>query len=152
MLNKLEFMEVNMKKSIVVLLSIACICALVGCSAKYVSEVKIDYGESKIYSKEDMDLAIRLIVKEFNTWEGCELHSITYCSDDECNSENIAWMNALQEDNDANEQFTQCIMFKSDFHSPKNGGGAWISDEEYTWQWWLARSDGGEWKLMTWGY
>ena len=27
------------------------------------------------------------------------------------------------------------------------------SDEEYTdWPWWLARSDGGEWKLMTYGY
>ena len=24
---------------------------------------------------------------------------------------------------------------------------------EYTgWQWWLARSNGGKWKLMTWGY
>ena len=27
------------------------------------------------------------------------------------------------------------------------------ADTEYTgWKWWLARSDGGEWKLMTWGY
>ena len=62
-------------------------------------------------------------------------------------------MNELEEANDAKESFTQCIMFKSNFHSPKEGGGAWNADEEYTdWQWWLARSDGGQWKLMTWGY
>ena len=25
--------------------------------------------------------------------------------------------------------------------------------EEYTdWQWWLARSEGGDWELLTWGY
>ena len=34
----------------------------------------------------------------------------------------------------------------------KNGGGAWNANEEYTWSWWLARSEGGTWKLMTWGY
>ena len=24
--------------------------------------------------------------------------------------------------------------------------------KKYTWSWWLARSEGGTWKLMTWGY
>ena len=63
------------------------------------------------------------------------------------------WMNELEEANDAKETFTQCIMFTSSFHSPVKGGGAWEADEEYTdWQWWLGRADGGEWKLMTWGY
>ena len=54
--------------------------------------------------------------------------------------------------NDNDLAFTQCIMFDSSFRSPKEGGGAWEPDTEYTWSWWLARSDGGEWKLMTWGY
>ena len=44
------------------------------------------------------------------------------------------------------------MMFDSSFRSPKKGGGAWEPDEEYTWSWWLARSEGGEWKLMAWGY
>lgn len=44
-------------------------------------------------------------------------------------------------------------MFKSNFHSPLNGGSGFNPDEEYTdWQWWLARSEGGQWKLMTYGY
>ena len=50
------------------------------------------------------------------------------------------------------EAFTQCIAFESSFRSPKKGGGAWEANEEYTWSWWLARSEGGEWNLMTWGY
>ena len=115
-----------------------------------VKNVTIDYGQSDIYSRSDMDAAIELIKNEFSTWEGCELHSISYTSD-ECNNEkNIEWMNDL---GDENSEFTQCIEFISDFHSPKTGGGAWNADSEYTnWQWWLARMDDGEWNLMTWGY
>ena len=34
-----------------------------------------------------------------------------------------------------------------------NGGSGFNPDEEYTdWQWWLARSEGGQWKLLTYGY
>ena len=65
--------------------------------------------------------------------------------------DNIEWMNDLRTE-DNKEAFTQCIAFKSSFRSPKNGGGAWEANEEYTWSWWLARCEGGEWKLMTWGY
>lgn len=142
-----------MKRVFALLLSMVCTFALIGCGNKTISEVDIDYGTSSIYTEEDMNAAIELIKKEFNTWDGCELHSIAYSSDDECNKSNIAWMNDLEAANDAKETFTQCIMFQSSFHSPKEGGGGFNADEEYTnWQWWLARSDRGQWKLMTWGY
>lgn len=124
------------------------------CSSKEnLSGVKIDYGTSSIYSKEDMDAAIKIIMKEFESFEGCELHSLSYTSDEEGNTaENIAWMNQCKAKDDP-EVFTQCIAFNSSFHSPKTDSGAWNPDEEYTdWSWWLARSDGGEWKLMTYGY
>lgn len=134
-------------------LCFVCVFAFIGCGNKTTSKVTIDYGTSSIYSKKDMNAAIELIKKEFNTWDGCELHSIAYSSDDECGKTNITWMNELEAANDAKETFTQCIMFKSSFHSPKEGGGGFNADEEYTnWQWWLARSDSGQWKLMTWGY
>ena len=142
-----------MKRIIKLLLSLICIFGLVGCGDNSISEVKIDYGNSALYSEEDMNAAILLIKDTFSAWEGCELHSITYVSDDECNSENIAWMNELAAANDLNEQFDQCIMFKSDFNSPKENSGPWNVDEEYTgWGWWLARSKGGPWRLMTCGY
>lgn len=125
----------------------------IGSSKENLSGVKIDYGTSSIYSKEDMDAAIKIIMKEFEAFEGCELHSLSYTSDEESNTaENIAWMNQCKAKDDP-EVFTQCIAFNSSFHSPKTDSGAWNPDEEYTdWSWWLARSDGGEWKLMTYGY
>ena len=111
--------------------------------------VEVDYGTSELYSHSTMRSAISLIEQEFSSWEGCELHNIRYASDD-CNSEeNLKWMNELEE----GKNYTQCIEFLSDFHSPKEGGGAWNADQEYTdWQWWLARTDGGRWELLTWGY
>lgn len=124
-----------------------------GSSKRNPSAVKMDYGTSAVYSKKDMDAAIKIIIKEFETFEGCELHSLSYASDEECNTaENIAWMNQCKAKDDP-EVFTQCIAFDSSFHSPKTDSGAWNPDEECTdWYWWLARSDGGEWKLMTYGY
>lgn len=116
-------------------------------------DIEISYGTSSIYSMQDMDEAIDVIISEFSTWEGCELHSIAYSSDEFCNASNIAWMNELEENGEAEEHFTQCIMFTSSFHTPKYNAGAWNPDEEYTgWEWWLARSESGQWKLMTGGY
>ena len=104
------------------------------------------------YSKEEIDSAIEIIKKQFTSFEGCELHSLSYMPDEECNNaDNIEWMNNLRTD-DNKEAFTQCIAFESSFRSPEKGGGAWEANEEYTWSWWLARSEGGEWNLMTWGY
>ena len=144
-----------MKKIFKAFLALACMTALAACGSRKqdTAAVEIDYGTSELYTKEDMDEAIKLIQEEFSKWEGCELHSIAYTSDAECNEDNIAWMNQLEAEGDAKETFTQCIQFKSNFHSPKEGGGAWNPDQEYTdWDWWLARADGGKWKLMTWGY
>ena len=142
-----------MKKLFFVCLGVLCVVLLAACGAASSPQVEIDYGSSTIYSEKDMREAIQVIENEFNTWKGCELHSITYGSDDKCTDETLAWMNELEAANDAKETFTQCIMFTSSFHSPKEDAGAWESDKEYTdWGWWLARSDGGQWKLMTWGY
>ena len=44
-----------MRKMIALLLTVICVVMLAGCCAKSSSEVTIDYGNSSIYSKEDMD-------------------------------------------------------------------------------------------------
>ena len=73
---------------------------------------------------------------------------------DECNSEeNLKWLNSLGDGGD----YTQCIEFLTDFHSPvleeQLEGTAWEPDHEYAdYQWWLARKDGGDWELVSWGY
>ena len=148
-----ELKVFTMKKIITVTLCIVLVFLFAGCEKNGdTSKVEIDYGASSVYSKEEIDSAIEIIKKQFASFEGCELHSLSYMSDEECNNaDNIEWMNDLR--TDANkEAFTQCIAFESSFRSPKKGGGAWEANEEYTWSWWLARSEGGEWNLMTWGY
>lgn len=141
-----------MKKYSLFAICMVLIILFAGCGNQAAPAVTIDYGNSSVYTKEDMDAAIATIQATFDTWEGCELHSLSYSSDGICTSEeNIAWMNDLEKANDNEQVFTQCIMFDSSFHSPKKRAGAWNPDEEYEWTWWLARREGGEWKLMTFG-
>ena len=143
--------------------------ALSACGNKV--SVTVDYGSSEIYTQKDMDAAgrvrsmwslescvicmdaaIRKIRAEFDTWKGCELHAIRYAGDECCTEENIRWLNGHTDDGTG---FTQCIEFLSDFHSPRKAeeAGAFNPDSEYTdWNWWLARTEGGDWVLLDWGY
>ena len=112
------------------------------------SDVTIDYKTSELYTKEDMDSAIEEIEKEFSTWEGCVLYSISYTDDTKC-TDNLSYINTLAVD----KKYDECIVFTSNFHSPVEGGGAWEPDYDYeNWEWYLGRTEGGNWDLLTWGY
>lgn len=141
-----------MKKFLLLLISILLTCQLTGCNLTI--NPKVDYGNSNVYSKEDMDYAIKLIKKKFNSsFRGSKLNSITYLSDDKCGEDELKLLNVLSEDNGSKEHFTECMLLLSDFHSPKDGRGDLEADYEYTnWQWWLARSENGKWKLVTNGW
>ena len=67
-----------MKKAISLLLLVVCICGMMGCEKASGPEVEINYGNSSIYSKEEMDEAIEIIKEAFTAWEGCEIQSISY--------------------------------------------------------------------------
>ena len=104
---------------------------------------------SEIFSGEELTTAAALIQKEFDTWEGCELHRLDYAGDGCCTRENLRWLNRLV----GGRRYIRCAEFLSDFHSPVEGGGAWEPDTEYPdWQWWLGFTGDGEWELVTWGY
>ena len=112
-------------------------------------KVAIDYGSSAIYTREDLDEAIVQIKCKFATFEGCELHSLTYAGDGACTDENLRWLNSLGE----GAGYTQLVEFVSSFHTPSNASDGWNGDQEYTgFQWWLARTDDGGWQVLTWGY
>ncbi|MEI3175432.1 MAG: hypothetical protein V8S96_02460 [Lachnospiraceae bacterium] len=89
-----------MKKIITVTLCIVLVLLFAGCGKNGdTSKVEIDYGASSVYSKEEIDSAIEIIKKQFASFEGCELHSLSYMSDEECNNtDNIEWMNDLRTD------------------------------------------------------
>lgn len=109
--------------------------------------VSLDYGTSEIYSRQDMEQAISIIREEFNSWRGCKLYSISYTSDSLC-SEELEYCNTLAKDGVI---YDECIVFTTQFRSPLLGGGAWIANFRYDWSWYLARTEGGDWELLTWG-
>ena len=114
-------------------------------------EVSYDYGNSSLYTREELEEAAVQVKNTFDTWEGCELHSLRYAGD-ECNTqENIDWLNSL----DKGAGYVQVAEFLSDFHSPVTSDEptAWNLDTEYTdYQWWLGRTFGGSWQLVSFGY
>lgn len=111
--------------------------------------VKVELGDSALYTQAELADAVSKIEEKFADFDGCELHSIRYAGDESCTAENLRWMNELGPDGN----YVQVAEFLSDFHSPAAQIGAWEADTEYVdWQWWLARSEGGAWELLTWGY
>ena len=113
------------------------------------SDVTIDYGTSELYTQEELKEAVVQIKCQYAFWDGCELQSIRYAGDEANSEENIQWLNSLDEGG----SYVQVVEFLSDFHSPAQGGGAWEPDKEYTdYQWWLARTLDGDWKVLSRGY
>lgn len=79
-----------MKKIITVTLCIVLVLLFAGCGKNGdTSKVEIDYGASSIYSKEEIDSAIEIIKKQFALFEGCELHRLSYMTDQSIFSETM---------------------------------------------------------------
>ena len=118
------------------------------------ADVKVDLGFSQLYSVNELKEAAVQVKCQFAAFEGCELHSLRYAGDEQNTDKNIAWMNDIAEGQTGQKgEYVQCVQFLTDFHSPTEGVGAWNPDTEYTdYQWWLARTEGGDWELLTWGY
>lgn len=116
-------------------------------------EYTVDYGTSKLYSHDDIDSAIAVVMDEFDGWKGCTMKSIAFTDDDTCTS-NLEYANSLREE--GAPEFDQAMVLTSTFHSPsveEAQGTAWEPDTDYEdYSWTLARTDGGAWQLLAWGY
>ena len=119
-------------------------------AGKTAPEVKLDLSGSGLYTEEELCDAMLAVKCKFAAFAGCELHSIRYAGDAANSEENVKWLNSLDE----GAHYTQALELLTDFHSPaEEGPFAWEIDREYTdYQWWLARAEGGEWVLVSWGY
>lgn len=113
----------------------------------YFVDTKIVYGGSEIYSEQDKKDAVDVILQQFGKFEGCVLYEISYTSDS-YSSKNLDYVNDLAPDGVI---FTQCIVFETEFRSPIFGGGAWNANRTYLWTWYLGRTEGGNWQLLTYG-
>ena len=114
------------------------------------TDVDIDYGNSKLYKKDELEEAVVQIKCQFAYQAGCEMHSLRYAGD-ECNSKkNIEWINSLND----GSKYVEVCEFLCNFHSPKESEETTFDlDKEYEdYQYWLAREKGKGWEVVSSGY
>ena len=115
------------------------------------TETVIDYGESEVFSLEDRQEAVKLILNEVCDWNTIEqqhrwnaieqLHNVRYGGDE-----------ASLEEKGYNG-YNDIMVFYSDFKTGRSADGGFNRDLEYrNWEWFLGKNPEGQWKLLTWGY
>lgn len=120
------------------------------------SKVEVDYGTSSVYTKKDMDDAVKVIKRKFRRMKGFELHKV-YFVEDETSESTLEIVNAKGKKQGWTETFTQVIYFQTDFQTPQKESEimdtSLEADKEYIhYGWILARSDGGKWRIISGGY
>ena len=113
------------------------------------SDPVIDYGNSELFSAEELEEAAIQIQSAFATWEGCEMHKLSYAGDENNTAENIEWLNSLAE----GTEYVSACKFLCDFHSPVESIGAWEPDHEYeNYEFWLGKTAEGNFDIVSFGY
>ena len=109
--------------------------------------VKINYGESEIHSRTDLDIAIDIVKFDFKTGnENCKLLKLSYAGDEK-SQRTLEQYNGYQ-----GNSFTDCIVLESEFLPPLSLGGAWGGFHVYKWNFIVVKNQDGSWRLLTKGY
>lgn len=112
------------------------------------TDVTVDYGKSKLFTKEELEEAVVQIKCKFASFAGCELRSIRYAGDDANTEDNLKWLNELGD----GDPYTAAAEFRMDFHTAKDSR-VLAEDTDYKdYRWWLGRTADGGWEIVTWGY
>ena len=133
-----------MKKKIFIVLCVILGIALI---LSFIPAV-IDCGDSVLYTKEERQAAAKLISDTVESFEGCKLYAVKY-EGDEVSKKNLEYCNSLAADD---VTYSESIVFSSYFLSPIFNAGAWNPNDLYSWSWYLARTNGGDWEILTYGY
>lgn len=141
-----------MKKAIVLpVILIAFILVFSACSKTKTNALYLDIGGSEIYSQEELSEAVDVIKN--NLSDGRIIDSILrikYCGDT-VSQDNLDYCNIL---NDGSAEYTNCAVFETDFITTSNAGeeGFNENDTYYDFMFYLAKTDDGNWKIVTSGY
>ncbi len=134
------------------------IVGLCGCDSFSGKSVQVDYGESKLYTKEDIDAAVDVIKEMFDddNHKGVILDSLSYGGDDFCRESNVKDANMKVKNLGINEEMVEVISFGGVFHTLdyKSGLGKQFPEnyvDEFC-HWYLARGKDGKWILYDAGY
>ena len=122
-----------------------CLCA---CHAGNVRNVKISKVPSEMYSQQEIDDAIEVILEEFKFWKGCTMTEICYAGDEVNKRENAYYIENGVYDAD------EMIVLDSSFDVDESGADMSLNPgTTYDhWSWMLVRTNGGKWKHVDHGY
>ena len=113
------------------------------------TDVSLDYGDSVLYTKEELDEVLTRIKCQFASWKGVELNALKYAGDECASKANLDWVNSLE----GGGSYLKAIEILSTFHTPKEGYGTLEADQTYEdYQWWLACGPDGDWDIVSFGY
>ena len=108
------------------------------------SDTIIDYGESEIFSLEDRQKAVTLILNEVCDWNAIEqLYNVRFGGDEA----------SLQEK--GFDGYDTIMVFYSDFKTKadRTSDSGFNPDFVYrNWNWIIGKTSKGPWKLLDWGY
>lgn len=100
---------------------------------------------SEKYSKEEIDDAIAVILKEFEDWKGCTMTQIYYAGDEVSKSH--------QDSADRNDADEALVLLSSFDVDASGGDGSLDPNSTYdNFNWILVRKTGGEWQHVDHGY
>ena len=148
------FGGIDMKKTLKIIIIVIAVvaCIVLTFSVRLSGNIKhtdVNLGNSDVLSEESLQSAANVILDEIGSWHGVKrVYDVTYCGDEK-SADSLDYCIELGEKN-----YTECAVFKSDFltaNSVQSGG--WNPNDVYTdWQWYLAKTENGEWELLTCGY
>lgn len=114
-----------------------------------IKPTKIDFGNTELYTEQDMNEAIAIIKNHFEESDLGKLYSIQYAGDEKC-AEELEYCNSLAKARNG-KIYTQSIVFQTVFRTRPYGNVVLNNFARYSWSWHLARTENGEWDLLTWG-
>ena len=115
-----------------------------------VESVRIETVESALYTQEDIDAAIAVILKDFKkSYTDCTLTRITYAGD-EITQKEIEWHREGYEESWGD--FDELIILLSDFTVNVQHDNGLTKGPYGDWIWMLVRENGGAWRHVDHGY
>ena len=148
-------MKKNLKKVFlpVLCLTLCCVLCCTGCrllpQTGSVDNVRIETVDSALYTQQDIDDAIAVILKDFKSFYDCTLTRIAYAGDE-----------ITQEEIDCHREgyfeswgdFDELIVLYSDFTVDSDRHDSLMKGPYTNWNWILVRQDGGPWRHADHGY
>ncbi len=116
------------------------------------ANLPVDLSAQSSFSQEELESAVDAIMERFAQFgDGFAMRQITF--DHDATTDEVDWLNQHMSAPGVGS-FVEGVCFLSDFHSPEAPEEvSWNSDADYTgWNWWLARTDGGDWVVVDMGY